>query len=427
MKVCFVCWGAYSLFRPDRGLQIGGMETRSWLFARALANDKRYEVHFVVEKSTPEIEQYGAITVWPHPGRWRALSRGLLRRWRVPGSAAENGKVTAPTVSGAAMARSRRGWRARLEQWRAARAPVQPHPNPLFRSIGADAFLAFGVNALSAETIASCRRYGGTSILLLAANVDLSEEYRAASRAVNAYSAMAGTCYYAIKSADLIVAQTEDQSRVLKDRFGRQATIIRNPIDLQDAGNPRSGSRARDAYVLWIGRADPLYKRPGLCLAVAERCPEIPFLAVVNPSDRLEFQRLRAACPPNVRLVEYVPHDELGPLFGSAAILLNTSSSEGFPNTFLQAAKFGVPVASLDVDPDGILSRRGLGLVAGGSLDTLARQVRELWSDEDRAQSIARGMEEYVRSRHSIEGRAAELAALLEREVGAKRDHRRYS
>jgi glycosyltransferase involved in cell wall biosynthesis len=66
-----------------------------------------------------------------------------------------------------------------------------------------------------------------------------------------------------------------------------------------------------------------------------------------------------------------------------AAALVCTSSVEGFPNTFVEAWSRGLPVIST-FDPDGVIARGGLGLVArdsaglGESLERILNSP-ELW------------------------------------------------
>ena len=53
------------------------------------------------------------------------------------------------------------------------------------------------------------------------------------------------------------------------------------------------------------------------------------------------------------------PYGETMELIGRAVAVVNTSTFEGMPNVFLESWMRGVPVLSLQVDPDGIISHNG--------------------------------------------------------------------
>ena len=52
-------------------------------------------------------------------------------------------------------------------------------------------------------------------------------------------------------------------------------------------------------------------------------------------------------------------------LLARSHIFVNTSTHEGFPNTFIQSWLREVVVVSLQVDPDQVLERQQVGIAAG--------------------------------------------------------------
>jgi glycosyltransferase involved in cell wall biosynthesis len=87
----------------------------------------------------------------------------------------------------------------------------------------------------------------------------------------------------------------------------------------------------------------------------------------------------------------------------------------------LQAASHGVPILSLNVDPDGFVSRGGCGLVAQEDMERLAAELRRLWSDRAAAEAFGAAGRRYVAATHGLEGRIDELTALLQAAVAPRR------
>ena len=97
-----------------------------------------------------------------------------------------------------------------------------------------------------------------------------------------------------------------------------------------------------------------------------------------------------------------VPFDEIERLYARAFVFVSTSvgHKEGFPNAFLQAGKYGVPILSLEADPDGIIEKHHCGVVSHGDFDGLVAGLRAIQADQRGPQRYSRNMWEYVRSHH---------------------------
>jgi glycosyltransferase involved in cell wall biosynthesis len=105
-------------------------------------------------------------------------------------------------------------------------------------------------------------------------------------------------------------------------------------------------------------------KRAELLLTLADRLPGMTFHMVggalaLAPEYFAEMKR-KAAALPNVQFHGVVPYHEIGKFFERARVLVNTSETEGFPNTFLQAWSHGAPVVTF-LDPNELIAREGLG------------------------------------------------------------------
>jgi glycosyltransferase involved in cell wall biosynthesis len=145
---------------------------------------------------------------------------------------------------------------------------------------------------------------------------------------------------------------------------------------------------------------------------------------IVNKKHADVFATLLARAPPNLKIIEQVAHSEIWRYYDRARVFVSTSAYEGFPNTFLQCAATGVPVASLSVDPEGVFAEHGCGLLAGGSLDRLEAAVRSLWHDADLAEQYARTFHAYTLSRHASDRQVRRFDELLKEVVTSPQSRR---
>ena len=225
--------------------------------------------------------------------------------------------------------------------------------------------------------------------------------------------------HYGLRHAHRIVAQTTAQSELMRRNFGRAADLVvpnfhPSPGEDLDKSGPLT--------VVWVSNLKPL-KRPEVFVELARGLrdlPQVRFVMVGAPADAWGGPWARElmqaiATTPGLEFLGIQPQSEVNALLARAHVFVNTSTREGFPNTFIQAWLRGVPVLSLDVDPDGILQREQVGVLAG-SPERLAQALREFLVDPTLREAHARRALAYASRAHSMQN-AETLADLLESEA----------
>jgi len=104
---------------------------------------------------------------------------------------------------------------------------------------------------------------------------------------------------------------------------------------------------------------------------------------------------------PNLTFHGFVPHNQVYELFRRASVLVNTSTIEGFPNTFLEAWLHYTPVVSLSVDPDRIIETENLGFCSG-TFEQLVSDVEALLENPRLREKKAENARIYVEKEHDI-------------------------
>jgi hypothetical protein len=123
---------------------------------------------------------------------------------------------------------------------------------------------------------------------------------------------------------------------------------------------------------------------PRLAIELARRMPSRRIHMVGGPqpgySDLYSKIESAAKSLPNLTFCGRVPYHDVGDLYDRAKIFVNTSDTEGFPNSFLQSWRRGVPVISF-FDPDGLIKCEGLG-ASPQSIDEMAYVADHLIANE---------------------------------------------
>jgi len=395
VRICFTALNAYPAIDARIAGAIGGVETRSWTFAKAAAQCDDVEVQFVVRHTGPLLDtSYDNVTLVPIVDRmypvWQEVGGCIGRRAGFPWLTLKRFSPKLlwqfPLVVGDWLLHRRK--QARLGA------------DSTLLSVDADIFCTFGVQSHSAKVIASAHELGKPCVLMLASDGDLDELFVTAEPVQDRYGTRGDIGRWIIDHADRIVAQTEWQQQTLKEKFGRESDIVRNPIDiagwdqLLESGNCPALPTGWTNYALWIGRSDNVHKRPLPCLELARLLPEVKFVMVMNRLDPDVDRHVRATAPGNVHIIESVPFEQIPPLFCDAAVFVNTSSTEGFANTWLQAAASGVPVATLEVG-SYFLTTSQIGQCFDGDLAAMSRFIADVATGDGSAKRQA-AAREYV-------------------------------
>lgn len=354
----------------------GGAEVRGATFVTGLASDPALEVHVVVSgtETMPVVRQDG-ITVHFRPG-----------------VSFFEGQMDDPERS-------------------------------VWGAIDADVYLAFGANEASAELARFCQAHGSAFVLSIASDCSFDDFVGEHSTACDAYGVPGHYHWYAMHHAHEVFVQTERQRAMFRALDHRDATVIRNPALSAAREGPRAAPRF-GGRMLWIGRIDP-NKRYEEALLLAESLPHRRMIMVCNGVHSLgaKVTGIEAALP-NLALADRVALPDIENLFRFCDVLVNTSIVEGFPNTFLQAGVHGMPIVSMAVDPDGMLTTHGCGHVADGTREGLTRTVEALLSDPVAYAAASAASARWVRERHDATDRIAELRVLIHR-AAATHAHRR--
>ena len=203
-----------------------------------------------------------------------------------------------------------------------------------------------------------------------------------------------------LKRSELVFCQNIYQKENLLKNYNKESILRNNAHFLTNFTDNIIAKKD----ILWVGRADRGFKQPELFLELAKKLENYNFVMICQSSSDLDYFneiKRNVVDIKNLKFIEHVPFKEIEEYYKKALILVNTSISEGFPNTFIEAFKNGAIVFSLNVNPNNILSN-DMGFCFEGDLNIMTESIEHFMKNKENLLSVSRKAFEYVKDNHDI-------------------------
>jgi glycosyltransferase involved in cell wall biosynthesis len=192
--------------------------------------------------------------------------------------------------------------------------------------------------------------------------------------------------------ADVVTVPSEFLQSVIEECLGIRAVIVPNILD-GTIFTYRERSCVRPALLV-TRHLEPIYDVETAIRAfriIQDRHPEATLAIAGTGSLERTLRNLVEECAlPNVRFLGHIAHRELGPLYDSCDILLNSSRVDNFPGALLEASGAGLAIVSTCAGgiPYVYRHRESAMLAPVGYAEALADAVEAVLQDHTLARSL---------------------------------------
>lgn len=360
ITICFVCPKAYGLFDPAVKSGFGGAEVDLYMLATELAKDKAFSVRFITA-------DYG------QPRRQTIQNVQLFKSL----------KFSENSLTGA-----RKIWR------------TMKQANARFYMIKT---LSPGVPLVWTF----CRLHKRKFMYRTAHQNECDQSYR------SSHPLIGRLFEFCLRRADKVFVQNQSDGELLKQNLGLETVFIPN-------GHLFSQTESQEKKsILWVGRTAD-FKHPERFPELARAFPQEQFVMICRrATDDSAYDRIRqqADTVENLEFISEVEFARIGDYFAQAKVFVNTSDSEGFANTFIQAAAARTPILTWIVNPDNFLTQYQCGLACQGDADKL-KQGLSFLLDQDRYIELGQNAAQYVRQHHDITAIAEQYKTIFRKMAG---------
>lgn len=207
-----------------------------------------------------------------------------------------------------------------------------------------------------------------------------------------------------LKFTDLIIAQNATQIKELNNIESKlkKIRLINSGHEIKNYKNKQK------KFILWVGSCISI-KRPELFLKLSRHFPKEKFVIICpkyqSSSVQQKWREIQKKSKEieNLIFIKYVPFKNIDKYFCQSKIFINTSIYEGFPNTFIQALKFGTPIISLNINPDNFLTEYRCGFYCNNDFSSLKKNTKKLLENRQLYQKYSENAFKYAKKNHDIQ------------------------
>jgi glycosyltransferase involved in cell wall biosynthesis len=220
--------------------------------------------------------------------------------------------------------------------------------------------------------------------------------------------------HFEVSHADHVIVQSNHQKEQLKQNFGKDSTLIKS-ICVIDKDKVQKN---QTPLVLWVSTLWEL-KQPQIFLDLAKEFPDIEFCMIGGsaPGENEFFDSIKSKAEKikNLRFLGFIPSmHQVSNYFEKAWVFINTSTVEGFPNTFFHAWSTFTPVLSLNVDPDEVICKNNLGFHSG-NFAQMVTDLDTLIKNDDLRQQLGLNGRHYVEKEYNTDQVISQYIELFEK------------
>lgn len=353
IKVCFVQGDGYAVFNPESGAKIGGAEVDLFNISTELAKDKNYKVYFLVaDYLQKDLEIYNGVYV----------------------------------VKGYSKEKSVKNYIMTLVKFYRTIARID-----------ADIYLTANLSKYVGLTNFFCRLFNKIHIHRTEHQNQVNKSY--ILKKIRKRSTKYLLFFLGFIKVDHIVVQNEEDRINLKKTYNFPSTVIKNSYLIKKKIDQNK------SIILWVARGEK-WKRPEVFIQLANEFPNEKFVMIMPSGNNQQFFnsiKSEAKKLKNLEFIPGVPFSKVESYYNRAKIFVNTSISEGFPNSFNQSMNASTPILSLNINPDNFIVKNKVGIYCNDNFSVLKSGLNQLLNDRDLWKNFSENAYKYVYNEMNIE------------------------